>query len=404
MMAVAGVNTFLSGSPLSMRINPAHAPEGKTIVSVFQRGGCDGLNCVIPYNEGHYYDMRPTIAIGAPDAPTNAALDLNGQFDLHPALSGLHQLYQAGSLAILPTVHDPNGSRSHFQSQHYIESGQRQSVSDGWLNRHLQTQNSNASFRAVGFGSNLAQSLRSDETVASLTRLANYNIGLDNEEETLLLQRLSPLYQQSASSANQSLLNRFGLRVFNDLDLIGQIRSQDYQPENGAQYPNNNFGNQLREVAQLIKSGVGLEAATVDIGGWDTHSNQGTANGSQARSLTAFSQGIHAFVTDLADYMQDVVLLTSTEFSRPAHENGSRGTDHGYASTWFAIGGGIQGGLFGDWPGLSQNQLRDGRYLDATVDYRDIYAEILTHHLTHNQLASLLPDFTPQTLNLFANS
>lgn len=399
--AIGGVNTFCSGNPLSLTINAAKAADGKSIISIFQRGGCDGLNCVVPYSDGRYYDLRPSIAIDPPESGVNSALDLNGSFGLHPSLSGLHSLYQQGDLAILPTVQYPNASRSHFQSQHYIESGQQRTESDGWLNRHIQTQANSSAFRAVGFGSNLAQSLRGEETVASLTRLANYNIGLDESEQAMYLQRISPLYQQPTTSFNQGLLNRFGIKVFNDLDLLSQIREQEYLPANGAIYGNDNFSQQLMEVAQLIKSGVGLEAATVDIGGWDTHSSQGNANGRQARSLERFSQGITAFVTDLGDLMQDVVLLSATEFGRTAHENGSQGTDHGYASTWYAIGGGIKGGIYGDWPGLALNDLREQRFLDATVDYRDIYADILTEHLSNSELASLLPGFTRQPLGLF---
>lgn len=406
LMAVAGVNTFCSGNPLSIKINPAMAANGKSIVTVFQRGGCDGLNSVIPYSDGRYYDLRPTIAINPPESADNSALDLDGTFGLHPALAGLHSLYATGQLAVMPTVHYPNATRSHFQGQHYIESGQRRETSDGWINRHLQTQTNAATLRAVGFGNNLAQSLRGSETVASLTSLNNYTLGLDESEESMLLQRLPPMYDQTTAttSSNRSLLNRFGLKVFSDLDIINQIKSQEYIASNGAQYPNNGFGRQLMEVAQLIKSGVGLEAATVDIGGWDTHSNQGRANGSQARSHASFADGINAFVTDMGDLMADTVLLTSTEFGRTAQENGSQGTDHGFASTWYAIGGGIQGGLIGDWPGLAESQLRDGRYLDTTVDYRDIYAEILNYHLSNPNLDILLPDFTPTPLGLFAQS
>jgi len=401
--AVGGVNTFLSGNPLSLTINPAKAANGKAIISIFQRGGCDGLNCVVPYFDGQYYDIRPTIAIDPPESGDNSALDLNGSFGLHPSLSGLHSLYQQGTLAVLPTVHYPNASRSHFQSQHYIESGQRIEESDGWLNRHLQTQTNSASFRAVGFGNSLAQSLRGDETVASLTRLADYHVGLSTQEEALFLQKLPPLYEQEASQVNRRLLNRFGLKVFDDLKLINQVREQEYLPQNNAVYPNSSFGRQLMEVAQLVKSGVGLEAATIDIGGWDTHSNQGSNNGRQANRLADFSQGITAFVTDLGELMNDVVLLSSTEFGRTAHENGSNGTDHGYASTWYAIGGNIQGGIYGEWPGLSEIQLRDGRYLDSTVDYRDVYAEILTSHLSNNNLTSLLPEYSPRNLGLFTS-
>ncbi|MEW6991143.1 DUF1501 domain-containing protein [Colwelliaceae bacterium 6441] len=401
-IGAAGANSFLSGNPMNWQINPALAAEGKTLVVIFQRGGCDGLNSVIPYTEERYYELRPTIAIAPPDEnDNNSALDLNGHLGLHPALSGLHSLYQQNRLAVFPTTHYPNGSRSHFQSQFYIESGQRVSESDGWINRHMQSQRNNASYRAVGFGNELAQSLRGDETVSSLTRLANFDIGIDSNEEALLLQKVSPLYQQSTNSSNKALLNRFGQKLFSELSFINDVRATEYQAENGAVYSNSNFSGQLRDTAQLIKSGVGLEIATVDIGGWDTHSNQGGAMGNQARRHQDFAEGIAAFVQDMGQAMDDIVLITSTEFGRTAAENGSQGTDHGYASTWYAIGGGIQGGVYGDWPGLQESDLRDGRFLNATMDYRNIYAEVLKNHLFNTDYASILPDFTPTELNLF---
>lgn len=401
-MGLAGANTFLSGSPLSWQINPAFAAEGKTLVVVFQRGGCDGLNSIIPYTESRYYDLRPTIAIAEPDAQNpNAAIDLDGQFGLHPALSSLQGLYQQNQLAIFPTTHYPNGSRSHFRSQHFIESGRQVDESDGWINRHMQSQSSNAAYRAVGFGSELAQSLRGQETASSLTRLSDFSVGIDSSEEAILLQKVAPLYEQSATSINKQLINRFGKKMFSELSIIEQVRNSGYSPANGANYPNSGFGRQLMETAQLIKAGVGLEVATVNIGGWDTHSNQGGAEGSQARRHKDFADSIAAFVQDLGQGMNDVVLLSSTEFGRTAAENGSAGTDHGYASTWYAIGGGIQGGIYGDWPGLAESDLRDGRFLNSTIDYRNIYAEILQQHMANTDLANVLPGFSPSALNLF---
>ncbi len=400
--AVAGLNTLCSGSPLSLSIKPAHAANGKSIITVFQRGGCDGLNCVVPYFDGRYYDLRPTIAIQPPESGgISSALDLNGSFGLHPALNSFHALYQTGRLAIFPTVHYPDASRSHFQSQFYIESAHRVEQSDGWLNRHLQTQSSDAPFRAVGFGNELAQALRGSETAASLTSLQNYHIGLDEAEETLFLQKMRPLYKQQSTSNNESLLNRFGVKVFDDLELIEQVRQVPYVPSNNANYPNSGLGRQLKEIAQLLKLGLGLEAATINSGGWDTHTEQGAGSGRQANALADFSNSINAFISDLGPLMNDVVLLTSTEFGRTAQENGSGGTDHGYASTWYAIGGDLKGGIYGDWPGLASSELRDGRYLDTTVDYRDIYAEILTNHLSNHNLSELLPDHNVTSLGLF---
>jgi uncharacterized protein (DUF1501 family) len=405
LLAVAGTNTLLSGNPLSFNVNTARAAEGKTLIVIFQRGGCDGLNAVIPYTEERYYQLRPTIGIRPPDAnDPESAVDINGIFGFHPALAPLLPIYQAGQLAILPTVHYPNASRSHFSGQHFIESGQPQSVSDGWLNRHLQTQSFVSSFRAVGFGDELSQSLRGEATAATLSNLDAFTLGVSQSEQSLLLQRAGQVFNQDAgTSPARQLLHRFGLKVTQDLDLMQQIRNQPYTPANGAVYPSNSFGRSLMQIAQLTKSGIGLELATASIGGWDHHSGQGggEANGRQARSHANFAQGIAALYADLGERMQDVVIMTQTEFGRTAAQNGSGGTDHGYASSWYAMGGGIQSGIYGDWPGLDEDQLERGRFLQRTVDYRDIYAEILTNHLRNSELASLLPGHNVQSLGLF---
>ena len=405
LMAVGAANSMLSGNPFSFRVNTAQAAEGKTLIVIFQRGGCDGLNGVIPYTEQRYYDLRPTIAIAPPDATNpQAALDINGQFGFHPALAPLLQVYQAGNMAILPTVHYPDATRSHFSGQHYIESGQRLENSDGWLNRHLQTQQFPSAFRAVGFGNELDQSLRGQATAASLTNLDGFNVGVSGEEQSLLLSNLSQVYgQDPGQRPARQLLHRFGMKVVEDLDLIEQIRQQPYTPANGAVYPGNGYGRTLMQIAQLVKSGVGLELATASVGGWDTHSEQGggEAGGRQARAHANFAQGIHALYTDLGEMMNDVVIMTQTEFGRTAAENGSAGTDHGFASSWYVMGGGVQGGVFGQWPGLEADQLHQGRFLASTVDYRDIYAEILGVHLQNNNMATLLPGHDPQVLGLF---
>jgi uncharacterized protein (DUF1501 family) len=414
LLAIAGTNTLLSGNPLSFKVNSANAAQGKTLVSIFQRGGCDGLNAIIPYTEERYYQLRPTIAIRPPDlTDAEAALDINGQFGFHPGLAPLLPIYQAGKLAILPTVHYPNASRSHFSGQHLIESAQQEAIyegagADGWLNRHLQTQPTAASFRAVGFGDELSQSLRGEATAATLTSLEGFSLSVAPDEESLLLERMDQVYHQDSgvNSANpgKALLHRFGIKVTQDMDVIREIRNQPYLPANGAVYPNTAFGLSMMEIAQLIRAGIGLEVATTTVGGWDNHSDQGggQTSGRQFRSHDNFARSIAAFHLDLGEMMKDVVLLSQTEFGRTAAENGSGGTDHGYASSWYVMGGNTKSGIYGDWPGLEEDQLQQGRFLKQTVDYRDIYAEILTQHLQNNALNTLLPGHDVNPLGLFS--
>lgn len=388
-------------NPLRPRFQTAEAATGKTLVVVFQRGGCDGLNAVVPYGDDAYYNLRPTIAI-APPNPNNpeAAIPLadgthTDFFGLHPALAAFDPIYKAGDLAVMPAVHYPEASRSHFDSQAFIESADTLKSIDGWLNRHLSTLPITADLRAVGFGSTLPHALKGPEVVSAFNNLAHFNLSLPEAESDALLQRLTPIYDQMPNLhvPYQESLYDFGRVLVHDLDVVSQVTATPYEPANGAVYPSSSFGAQLQQTAQLIKSGVGLEIAALSIGGWDTHGNQGggNANGTQARRFADFANGLAAFYQDLGGQMRDVMVLTMTEFGQTAKENGSKGTDHGNASAWFAMGKSLTGGIYGAWPGLREAQLYRGRYLSHTIDYRDVLGEILTGHLGNGFLDYLLP-------------
>ena len=188
----------------------------------------------------------------------------------------------------------------------------------------------------------------------------------------------------------------YGRVLINDLTVLSGVDPSRYVPANGAAYPNSGFGSQLRQIAQLIKSDLGLEVASLSIGGWDTHSGQGggQANGQQAGRHADFANGLGAFYRDLGTRMNDVVVVTMTEFGRTAAENDSNGTDHGHASSWFVIGGNVNGGVYGTWPGLMTAQLNDGRYLEHSIDFRDVMGEVLTRHMGNSSLGVLIPSHT----------
>jgi len=402
-----------------LRLNGALAATtgaAPTLVVIFQRGGCDGLNAVVPYGDSEYYNLRPTIGIAPPDG-TNplAALPLTDPFNaypdffgLHPALAPLKNIYDAGDLAVMPTVQYPSSSHSHFDGQNYIESGAPVKGLDGWLNRHLAGLTTvSGQLQAVSFGSELAQALRGPIPVQSFSSINAFNLGLNNSEETALTDTVLPVYNDIpfSPSAYQQLVHQYGQVLFNNLNVVRSIDTASYQPANGAVYPGGGYGRNLREAAQLIKADIGLEAVTINIGGWDTHSGQGGGepDGRQARRFDLMARGIQALYTDLGNRMDNVVILTMTEFGRTAKENGSGGTDHGDASSWFAVGRQIRHGIYGSWPGLQSTELARGRYLRYTVDYRDVFGDILINHLGHSgaELATLLPGYSYQPLGLF---
>jgi len=412
-LAAAGASTaaFAFSNPLRPRMAFAQTSSGKTLLVVFQRGGCDGVNTVIPYGDPAYYSLRPTIAVPPPNAANPAAaLALSGfgapsgLFGLHPGLSPLLRIWSDGRLAVLPATHYPNGSQSHFDGQENLESGADSATVDGWLNRHLVTLPRPAALRAVGFGDELPHALRGAQVVSAFNDIANFRLGLAADQEQALLTDLTRVYSQATNDgrAYRALVLAHGRAVVNDLAVLSGIDTATYQPANGAAYPNSSYGRQLRQIAQLIKEDVGLEVASLSTGGWDTHSNQGAgeAAGQQARRHQDFAAGIAALYTDLGTRMADVTIVTMTEFGRSSAENGSMGTDHGHAAAWFVAGGAVRGGVYGAWPGLADAQLLRGRYLDHSIDFRDVMGDVLTAHLGNSNVATVLPGHTYRPIGI----
>lgn len=408
----AAAGGYLFRNPLKLAMNEAQAaPQRPALVVIFQRGGCDGLNSVVPYGDPAYRDLRPSIAIARPDdnAP-NRAIDLDGFFGLHPSLEPLAPIYRAGNMAVLPSVQYPSPSRSHFRSQFFIESGRQSDESDGWLNRFLAATEVPSPMRAAHFGGSLAQALKGPVPVSSFSSINGFNLGLSATEEQTLIDALGPVYDQDPSPDThyRRLVQDFGRKLFGDLEIAQGVDPTGYEPANGALYPDTSYGRRLREIAQLLKSpGVELELATVDIGGWDTHSNQGGGEpeGRLSRRLAEFSAGIRALYEDLGSLRDQVMILTMTEFGRTCKENGSGGTDHGIASSWFLFGDRVNGGIYngpGGWPGLSEQDMVNGRFLNHTVNHRDLMGEILWKHLGAADLAGLLPGHVFQDQGLIA--
>lgn len=381
--------TFVYGNTFQSIIGLAQETSAKILVVIFQRGGCDGLNMIVPHGEDEYYNLRPDIAI-APPGSAQGALDLDGFFGMHPALSPLYDIYQQGTVAILPAVHYANASRSHFDSQAYIESGIPMRLPDGWLNRYLATTQNAAAVRAIGFGATTAHALRGKVPVSTISDLSTFVLS-DKE----LLANLESVYSQSSGPGGsyRSMLLEEGRVMLDNLNRLSQIDTENYVPANGAEYPASTFGRQLRQTAQLIKEGVGLEIATIDNNGWDTHNNQGGAEGSQAERHTDFAGGIAALHTDLGlSLMNDVLILTMTDFGRTPKMNASLGTDHGNASAWLVIGNNVKGGIYGKWPGLQEENLYLQRYLAHNIEFSNVLGEVIARHFKN---ASSIPTVLP---------
>jgi len=367
----------------------------KVLVTIFQRGAVDGLNMVVPHGDSEYYDLRRTIAVPKP-GKTDGAIDLDGHFGLHPNLKPLEQFWKDKSLAIVDAVGSPDNTRSHFDAQDYMESGTPgyKGTKDGWLNRVMQDTTAKASpFRAVSMTQQLPRSLYGRAPSVAMTSLADFSVKAGIYSQSMK-GGFEGLYEQNAKDT----LSETGKETFEAVNFLKEANPAQYRPENGAVYPNSALGRSLRQIAQLIKAGVGLEVAFAEAGGWDTHTNQGGSRGQLANLLRDFGNAIAAFATDLGRRMDDVVLITMSEFGRTARENGSRGTDHGHANAMFILGGPVKGSkVYGDWRGLRSDKLYEGRDLDVTTDFRDIFAEAAYKHIGSKDLGKLFPNYSATT-------
>ena len=371
----------------------AQGARRKTLIAIFQRGAVDGLNMVVPFGEPSYYDLRPNIAVAKPNGGNDTAINLDGFFGLHPSLSSFKPLWDSKRLAIVHASGSPDNTRSHFDAQDYMESATPgvKSTADGWLNRFLQVKPDpqKSLFRAVSMTQNMPRAMQGKASALAISNLADFNIRA-GQSSASVQGGFEAMYDQAVNDS----LHGTGKETFEAINYLKQVNPGQYKPENGAAYPPNQLGNALRQTAQLIKAGVGLEVAFTDVGGWDTHVNEGNQQGQLSNLLRQFSGAIAALYTDLGQRMDDVVIVTMSEFGRTVKENGNRGTDHGHANAMFVVGNTVRGGkVYGNWPGLKNDQLHEGRDLELTTDFRDVFGEIATKHLSAANLKGIFPGY-----------
>ncbi len=388
----------LSAMPAFLQRAAAATPSGgkKQLVVLFQRGAADGLNIVVPFGEPNYYRLRPSIAIQPPKSGSaDSAIALNDFLGLHPSLAPLELLYHKGQLAIVHAAGSPDPTRSHFDAQDFMESGTPglKATEDGWLNRALESipEEQASPFRAVAMGQNLPRMLRGNSPAIALPDVRQFKMMTQSPGAAKIAEGgFEAMYAQTVDQA----LRGTGTETFEAIDMLRKADPTKYQPENGAQYPNSRLGQSLQQVGQLIKANIGVEVLFVDCGGWDTHVNQGNAQGQLSNLLKDLGQGLAAFHEDMGDRMENIVFVTMSEFGRTAKENGNRGTDHGHANCMFVMGGPVRGGyVFGKWPGLAEHQLNEGRDLALTTDFRSVLGEILLKHVRVPDLAPVFPQY-----------
>jgi uncharacterized protein (DUF1501 family) len=387
-LRTSGLSFLALGLPpaIFVRAAQAQSTKNKSLVVVFQRGAMDGLNVVIPFKDPAYYKLRPSIAVREPGSSPESAIDLDGFYGLHPALTPLKNLYEKQQLAFIHAAGSPDNTRSHFDAQDYMEIGTPgiKSTPDGWLNRYLlENRQSGSNFRGVAVTAQLPRMLTGRAPALTLSSIDEFRFR--NEAFGSAVQKLY------ANTQDKEL--HFGAR--NLFGAMAELKGLDAKiPFSSENYPAGRFGAGLAQIARLIKADVGLQVAFTEIGGWDTHANEGGATGQLANRLRELAEGLAAFHRDLGDRMDDVILLTMSEFGRTARENGNRGTDHGHANVMFAMGGRVRGGkVYGRWPGLAPEALFEGRDLALTTDFRVVCSEVVARHLGQKDLNRVFPGF-----------
>ncbi len=376
------------------------APAEQTLVCVFLRGGADTLNMIVPYADKQYYKVRPSIAIPPPSSAKNASLKLDDFYSLHPKLADLLPIFAAGELGIVQAVGSDNPTGSHFEAQDQMEHGESygRTIGGGWLGRYLRTRSIEAltPLSAVAIGEVVPESFRSAPVTSVIRKIEEINMTVPSGCTDALCKSLSAMY----GGAQAGLLSSAGKSTLDLLKRVDKLRSKTYLPSNGAVYSDDAFSAGLKEVARLVKAGVGLEVACVDIGGWDTHFVQGGQEGLQATLIQQLGNGLSAFWKDLGSYNKKVSTIVMTEFGRRIYENGSLGTDHGRGFAFMAIGAGVNGGkIYGRYPGLQDDQYDLGPGgLKITCDYRSVLSELLSWRGA--DLESIFPGYVAEPVGL----
>ncbi len=396
----------------------AAATRKKTLVCIFQRGAVDGLSMIVPFGEQAYYDVRRSIAIDPPRAGADeSVLDLDGFFGLHPSLESILPFWRRGELAVVHACGSPHPTRSHFEAQDFMETAAPgiKTTREGWLNRllaenpcadcdhrtlaggsahaadHAAGQAGLASdvLRGIAIAPELPLSLRGAYPTLAIPDLRRFGVagGRDRSLETTF----SELYRGSSGDVVSGAADQ----SFDAIELLRRADPTRYIPRVGVEYPRTPFGRSLEQIAQLVKSDVGLEVAFADLGGWDTHLAQGGSRGQLANRLRELAAGLRALYDDLGDRLEDVVVITMSEFGRTVAENGSGGTDHGHGNCMLVLGGAVSGGsVLGTWPGLEAGQLYERRDLAITTDFRDVFGEVVVRHLGASNTDRVFPGYT----------
>jgi uncharacterized protein (DUF1501 family) len=371
------------------------AAGNKRLVVIFLRGAVDGMSVVVPYGEDAYYDLRRSIAL-KPPGRDNGVLDLDRHFGLHPALAPLMPHWQAGTLAFVQACGSPDPTRSHFDAQLYMENGTpgRGATSDGWLNRLLAAlPGPHGATQAVSFGPQMPRIMAGPQPVANIAlgNAAEKPLAIDRPAVSEAFAQLYGGDDKMSRTFQQGVEARRQMAA----DMASNMEDDHEQmvANNGAPLPQG-FPDDAARLARMMRQDPAIRVAFLALGGWDTHVNQGGAEGQLANRLKPLGEGLSKLVTGLGPAYRDTLIVVMSEFGRTAHENGNGGTDHGHGNVMWLLGGTVVGGkVHGTWPGLTQDRLYQQRDLAVTTDFRAVLGPAVMKHLglPEGTAASLFP-------------
>jgi uncharacterized protein (DUF1501 family) len=406
LMGCSAAIAALAGSRVgTLALAAPGSPPGKTLVVLFLRGGWDALSVLTPLDgpdRAIYEAARPGLML--PRSGKDAALPISDGFGLHPAMAPLRELYQAGSLGLVTATGLTGDTRSHFDAMDFIErgaagpAGVNNDLTGGWLARHLAslpgTTGAGQLTAGLSIGGSPAASLLGHEALA-IQDGPDFRLDDNPDGRKWLSGALSELY------TGESWLHRAGQQTLRDLDLMTGAGLKKLEG-----YPDTGLGHSLGTVAQVLRAGLGVQVATVDFGGWDTHEYQGDkGTGHLAEQLSELSTALHAFWNDVsnAGLAGRVSVVVQSEFGRRVAQNESGGTDHGHGGAMLLLGGGVRGGqIHGHWPGLAPEALYDGSDLAVTTDYRQVLTEVLRGPGGNEHADKVFPGFREgKSLGLF---
>jgi len=361
------------------------APSHRILVTVFLRGGADGLTLVPPTGDDIYYTSRPTLGVSQ-----GSAIALDDYFSLNDALRPLMPYFEDGRLGIVHGCGSEDNSRSHFEAQDFMEHGGDQG--SGWLGRYLRARpGTPGALSAVAIGTTRPESLRGAPAGAVMQSVRDFSLAGD---DPAMLDQLNTLYANHIGELGTAARDTIAA-----VKRLRAIRSGNDAPEAAVEYPDTNFARGLREIALLIKAEVGLVATTIDLDGWDTHFVQSQLIGGLMRSL---GEGVDAFVRDLGSLSRRVDILIMTEFGRRLRENTSFGTDHGAGGVMMLLGDAAQrttlrsstlgGRVTAGFTDLSEDHRDDVGDIRADINYRDVIAPVLKQHASSLDVTRVFPD------------